>query len=230
LQSARLLLRGSAGLSEWRPQYLSNTTTPAPGGRRRLLAGAAAWSGSVRMLGAASPGIVALVLLAGLVAPLVGLRRSSRHSSGGTQVTRRGMLAALSVLSLAAVSQFVTVLLGDGAYELVKHLLLFDLLWGATAVGLMTWGPFTWQRPTVGAFGWTGGCSGASVDRCSRPQNHGLQLVLARLCWSSGAMKRSLFAQSVQARPASRTLYRSVCCLLAYLLTWSMPCGEPTEQ
>jgi len=147
LQSAHLLLRGGAGLSEWRPQYLSNTTTPGHGGRRRLLAGASAWSGSVRTLGNAAPGVVALVLLAGLVAPLADLRRSSRHSdrhsTSGTHANGRGMLAVLSVLSvlsLAAVSQFVTVLLGDGTYELVKHLLLFDLLWGATAVGLLTWG------------------------------------------------------------------------------------------
>ncbi len=144
LQSAHLLLRGGAGLSEWRPQYISNTTTPGPGGRRRLLAGASAWSGSVRTLGNAAPGVVALVLLAGLVGPLAGLRRSSRrsgrHSTSGTPATGRGMLPVLSVLSLAAVSQFVTVLLGDGTYELVQHLLLFDLLWGATAVGLLTWG------------------------------------------------------------------------------------------
>ncbi len=132
-QLVSLLWRGHSGLREWRPQYLANTTTAPHYPRRTLLSGGTFWSGTVRALGPVATPVVLVVLLTGLVAPLASRRRRALAPD------TRGPLSVLSLISLAASSQYAAVLLGDGRYELVKHLLLFDLLWGATAVGLLVW-------------------------------------------------------------------------------------------
>lgn len=132
-QVLALFWRGRDALREWRPQYLANITSAPHYPHPTLLAETAAWSGSVRALGPVTPPLVVVVLLLGLLAPLLGRRQLSPDSPS------RGPLCILSLLSAAAASQYAAVLLGDGRYELVKHLLLFDLLWGTTAVGLLVW-------------------------------------------------------------------------------------------
>lgn len=132
-QSADLMWRGRPAFGEWRPQYIANITTQPHFPRPTLVSGAAAWSGTVRALGSGALPLVVLVLLAGIVAPMVALRRQRRASR------MQHALVVIPALSVAASSQYVAVLLGDGRYELVKHLLLFDLLWASTAVGLIVW-------------------------------------------------------------------------------------------
>jgi len=132
-QTADLMWRGRPAFGEWRPQYIANITTQPHYPRPTLVSGAAAWSGTVRALGSGALPIVVLVLLAGLVAPTVALRRQRRA------LRVQHALVVIPALSVAASSQYVAVLLGDGRYELVKHLLLFDLLWASTAVGLVVW-------------------------------------------------------------------------------------------
>lgn len=132
-ETVQLLWRGRMGLREWRPQYIANITTQPRFPKPTLVSGASAWSGTVRALRHVALPLVVVVLLAGLVVPVLALRRQRRAARV------QHALILVPALSVAASSQYVVVLLGDGRYELVKHLLLFDLLWASTAVGLAVW-------------------------------------------------------------------------------------------
>lgn len=144
VQFAGLMWRGRSGLSEMRPPDIGNETIGAPHALPLFTHRRDAWSDAKHDLGGLAIPYTALVLGTSFFGPLTaGLRERRRRRAG--QPARYGpadggALTILAAVAVAAVSQYVLVLLSDGRWELVKHFYAFHLLTDLSLLGLLAWG------------------------------------------------------------------------------------------
>lgn len=100
-----------------------------------------AWSRSKAALGPAFPAVALGVLVLALLLPLAVHRRTPLHP-----------VMLLPLLALSAFAQLGAAVVGDGMYELAKHLFFFHALLDACAVGLAAWALTAWAgRRRAGA-------------------------------------------------------------------------------
>lgn len=138
-----LVTRATRDAAELRPSYLGNRVAADGYPRTTMACELCLYSSTSRALKPAAPVLLpALYLLALLSARR--LRRRVRREDDGCDGARsdladeaRTLADALTVTALCGVLSFATAIAGEGDFELVKHLYLFEVLTGVL-VGLLT--------------------------------------------------------------------------------------------
>lgn len=128
-QAGSLVKRGLLASTEIRPDYLGNYSVGSGRPPRTIACRLCGYSRLARLLRPAAPVLVPLLYLGALAAG-VALRRERRSPRSRGY---RGLADVLLLLAVTGPLELLTALVGEGGYELVKHLYLFDAITAVTA-------------------------------------------------------------------------------------------------
>jgi hypothetical protein len=136
LRAFGLGVRATRDAAELRPSYLGNRVAGEGYPRTTMACELCLYSSTSRALKPAAPVLLpALYLLAFLAVPRLRRRArqtQDRHEGAGTDLATepRTLADGIAVTALLGVLSFATAVAGEGDFELVKHLYLFEVLTG----------------------------------------------------------------------------------------------------
>lgn len=140
-RASGLTVRGMRDAAELRPSYLGNRVAADGYPRTTMACELCLYSSTSRVLKPAAPVLLPAMYVLALVAERRLRRRArpEREESADTlaAVEQRTLADGIAMTALAGVLSFATALAGEGDFELVKHLYLFEVLSGVLAALLV---------------------------------------------------------------------------------------------